>query len=269
VLAPFCKDPLTLRLFGVTNNNKDISTDLLRTVTIKLLNKFGIWGQSLQLNVKKRGAPPAGGGEVYFSCPIVKVLKPLGDLVDEGKIKRVRGVAFTAKCSQQIGLAMIDKVRGYFNTLLPDVFVYADHCKGKISGNSPGYALSLVCESTSGVVLSAECAFENDQALLHKSQNRSHHPEDVGERVSKLLLEEIEKGGCVDTLHQHIVLLLMILCPEDVSRVRLGALSLHTIECLRLYKLFFNTTFRIVSDNNTLLLSCRGVGFKNTARAAA
>ena len=42
--------------------------------------------------IKKRGAAPAGGGEVQFLCPIVKQVKTL-NFVDPGKIKRIRGVA--------------------------------------------------------------------------------------------------------------------------------------------------------------------------------
>ena len=50
-------------------------------------------------------------------------------------------------------------------------------------------------------------------------------PEDIGEMASKLLLQEIESGACVGTICQSIVLLFMCLCPEDVSRVRIGKIS--------------------------------------------
>lgn len=45
-----------------------------------------------EIEIKKRGAAPAGGGEVQFLCPIVKQVKTL-NFVDPGKIKRIRGVA--------------------------------------------------------------------------------------------------------------------------------------------------------------------------------
>ena len=38
----------------------------------------------------------------------------------------------------------------------------------------------------------------------------------------------VSQGGCVDTSTQSLVLLLMCLCPEDVSKVRLGPLSDYT-----------------------------------------
>ena len=41
----------------------------------------------------KRGAPPEGGGEVVFSCPVRRTLRPI-QFTDAGKIKRIRGLAY-------------------------------------------------------------------------------------------------------------------------------------------------------------------------------
>jgi RNA 3'-terminal phosphate cyclase-like protein len=86
-----------------------LKADILRTVTLPHLQQFGI-SEGLELRVcrfftsfsprltwneneiKKRGAAPAGGGEVQFLCPIVKQVKTL-NFIDPGKIKRIRGVA--------------------------------------------------------------------------------------------------------------------------------------------------------------------------------
>lgn len=46
------------------------------------------------LKVVRRGAPPRGGGQVVFDCPIVKKLKCV-QLTEMGRIRRVRGVAYT------------------------------------------------------------------------------------------------------------------------------------------------------------------------------
>lgn len=43
--------------------------------------------------VVKRGMAPGGGGEVFFSCPVRRTIKPV-QLTDPGKIKRIRGVAY-------------------------------------------------------------------------------------------------------------------------------------------------------------------------------
>lgn len=75
-------------LTGITNDNTDVSVDIFRAVTLPLLKHFGI-EEGMELKVKKRGAPPDGGGEVYFRCPLVRQVKSIF-LVDTGLVKRIR-----------------------------------------------------------------------------------------------------------------------------------------------------------------------------------
>lgn len=39
---------------------------------------------------------PGGGGEVHFSCPVRRTIKPV-QLTDPGKIKRIRGTAYPSQ----------------------------------------------------------------------------------------------------------------------------------------------------------------------------
>lgn len=41
-MAPFAKKPFALTLTGVTNNEQDPSVDVLRTVTLPLIRRFGV-----------------------------------------------------------------------------------------------------------------------------------------------------------------------------------------------------------------------------------
>lgn len=65
---------------------------------------------------------------------------------------------------------------------------------------------------------------------------------------AQLLLEEITRGGVIDTQSQAPCLLLMALGPEDVSKVRFGKLSPFTIQFLRDLKTFFGVTFKLQPD---------------------
>ena len=51
--------------------------------------------------------------------------------------------------------------------------------------------------------------------------------EDIGVLVSRLLCDEIAQGGCIDSAHQSLAILLMAFCPEDVSTLRVGKLAPH------------------------------------------
>ncbi|KAG6874237.1 hypothetical protein C0995_003783 [Termitomyces sp. Mi166 len=218
MLAPFCKTPLQLILRGITTDENDLSVDLLRTVTLPHLQLFGI-SDGLELRIKKRGAPPEGGGEIQFLCPIVKQVKTL-NFVEPGKIKRIRGIA------------------------------------------SPGYALSLLAESTTSAIHCAEAISKPGVA-----------PEDIGLEAARALMAEVNLGGCVDRKHQILVLLMMLLGSEDVGRCRMSEPTPRTrIQFLRDVKQFFGTSFKIVpaeSGSNQLLYSCYGTGYVNANRALA
>lgn len=218
-LAPFCKSSLQLHLSGVTNDAFDFSVDTLQNVTLPLLRNFGIDGISMK--VRKRGCPPKGGGVVELSFPIVRELKPIY-ITDAGLIKRVRGTAFCARISPVIITRVIDSARDVMNRFLPDVHIHTDHYKGSDGGNSPGYSLSLVAESTTGILMSSE--------RTAVSGVGGELPEVVGEEGALLMLEEIRRGGVVDSSHQCLVLQLMALGPEDVSK----ASNLFDLSTLRL-----------------------------------
>lgn len=257
LLAPFGKQPLHAILSGITNHNDnlDISVDLFRTVTIPNLNRFGI-DEGLELKIKKRGAPPNGGGRVIFRCPLIKSLKPI-QLVDMGQVVQVRGVVYTAKMNPNIGSRIARAAKGVLLKHISDVYIYTDHFKGDEAGLSPGFGLSLRAETTSGCLLSYELMGESGIV-----------PEEFAESCATQLLHEILRGGCVDTYSQSTSLVMMAVGPEDVSKIRLGKLSPNTISYLQHIRQFFDVTFQITPDTatKTTLLTCFGCGMKNLAK---
>ncbi|KAI0034015.1 18S rRNA biogenesis protein [Vararia minispora EC-137] len=262
MLAPFSKKPLNLTLRGITTDEKDLSVDLIRTVTLPHLELFGV-SDGLELRIKKRGAQPLGGGEVQFLCPIVKQVKTL-NFVEAGKIKRIRGIAHAVRVSPQFSNRMIEACRSVVNRYIPDVYLYSDVYKGEDSGKSPGYALSLLAESTTSALHCAEAVSRPGVA-----------PEDVALEASRLLLSEIQRGGCVDRKHQPLILLLMVLGSEDVGRCRMSSPTERTVQFLRDVRDAFGTSFKITpadktnSSSTDLLYSCYGTGYINANRTIA
>eukprot|EP00930_Biecheleria_cincta_P007014 TRINITY_DN10814_c0_g1_i2.p1 TRINITY_DN10814_c0_g1~~TRINITY_DN10814_c0_g1_i2.p1 ORF type:complete len:375 (-),score=71.94 TRINITY_DN10814_c0_g1_i2:67-1191(-) len=268
LLAPLAKQPVTIRLKGVTNSSQDMTCDTFRTATLPLLEKFGI-SEGLTFKIVKRGAPPEGGGEVVFGCPIIKAIQPV-ELLNEGKVKRVRGVAYTTKVSPQFSARMVDTARGILNDFLPDVWVYTDHSKGAACGNSPGYGISLVAETISRSLKSSDACADIDQAGGGGDEDSLDNPEGVGRAAAKRLLAEINLDGVVDTSHQALVLYFLSLGEEHApGRVRLSRLSPAAAQMLRHIRDFLGVIFSIredQGDGETVVLSCVGAGIKNTAR---
>ena len=210
-------------------------------------------------------------------------------------VKRVRGVAFSSKVSPQMVNRVVEAARGILNSFIPDVFVHTDHRRGPESGESPGYGATLVAKSTTGVLVAAEAAMQPKAGLVGSTEEATAAadedgpaakemgaavaeqvmtPEDIGKLVAARLLEEIRAGGCVDSAMQPLIIMLMALGPEDVSKVRFGSLSPQAVRTLRLLKEFLGVVFKIKAEEaakrtgaaGTVLLSCQGCGFKNTSK---
>ena len=214
-IAPFSKLAFKLTLTGITTKlASDPSVDIIRIGYAPLLKHYGLENADLvEVKIKKRGAFPLGGGEVYFSCPVIKNSVPFC-LLSEGKVLKVRGIATTMRISPQVANRLVASSRSILNTFLNDIYIHTDVFKGIESGNSPGYNLALQAETTKGSVYFFEAPGNPNEA-----------PEDVGVAVAKGLLGKIKMGGVVDPeLHQ--MLLLMIACgPEDLFKVKISALS--------------------------------------------
>ncbi|KAF9665343.1 hypothetical protein SADUNF_Sadunf16G0112900 [Salix dunnii] len=303
VLGLFSKKPLSIRLKGVvaffvgfaklfgpsacayslfsfltylkriTNDSKDPSVDTFRSTTLPLLKQFGVPSEGLELKIESRGAPPHGGGDVLLSIPNIQSLTAV-TWIDEGMVKRIRGVTFSTRVSSQFENTMIHAARGIFNHLLPDVHIFTDHKAGPQAGNSPGYGISLVAETTSGCFISADTAVSYarvEDGGVEDEKAELMSPEDVGEQIASVLLQEIEQGGVVDTTHQGLLFLLCALCGQDVSKIRVGKLIPHGIEVLRLIRDFLGVKFVIKPDpsTGTVILKCVGSGLKNLSRKSS
>ncbi|KDP27601.1 hypothetical protein JCGZ_19606 [Jatropha curcas] len=272
VLGLFSKKSLVIRLKGITNDSKDPCVDTFRSTTLPTLKRFGVPSEGLELKIESRGVPPHGGGEVLLSVPLVESLTAV-TWIDEGLVKRIRGVTFSAKVSSQFDTNMLHAARGILNPLLRDVHIFTDHrAKGPQAGNSPGYGISLVAETTTGCFISADTAVYHargdDIAEMEDKDKELMPAADVGEQVASLLLGEIEQGGVVDSTHQGLLFLLCALCPEDVSQIRVGKLSPYGIETLRNIRYFLGVKFVIKPDppSKTVILKCLGCGLKNLSR---
>ncbi|KAL3813343.1 hypothetical protein ACJIZ3_014611 [Penstemon smallii] len=273
VLGLFGKKPLSIRLRGITNDSKDPSVDTFRAATLPILKQFGVPSDGLQMKIESRGVPPHGGGEIILSIPIIQENLKAVNWIDEGMVKRIRGVTFSTRVSSQFENTMIHAARGIFNRLLPDVHIYTDHKAGDQAGKSPGYGISLFAETTSGCYISSDTAvsyarMEEEGEMDEEEKKELIPPEEVGEQIAAALLGEIEQGGVVDSSHQGLLFILCALCPQDVSKVRVGKLSPYGIQVLRNIRDFLGVKFVIKPDpsTGTVILKCVGCGLKNLSR---
>ncbi|KAL6011231.1 hypothetical protein ACLOJK_001676 [Asimina triloba] len=274
VLGLFAKKPLSIKLKGITNDSKDPSVDTFRTTTLHVLKRFGVPVEGLELKIESRGSPPRGGGEVLLKVPMIHSSLTAITWEDVGMVKSIRGVSFSTRVSPQFENSMIHSARGIFNLLIPDVHVFSDHKSGAQAGNSPGYGISLVAETTTGCLISADTAVSYargvDEDGFEDPERKPEltSPDELGIQAASMLLGEVEEGGVVDSTHQGLLFILCALCPQDVSKVRVGKLTQYAIETLRHIRDFLGVVFVIKPEpaTNTVTLKCVGCGLKNLSR---
>lgn len=127
ILGIFGKTGLNLSLTGNTDDDLDQSIDSFKSCMVHLLDQFGA-PNTLDIQVKKRGYAPKGGGVVKVTQQYVKQLDSIS-IIDEGKVKRIRGLVTSAKVSPQLTTRVVDKLREVFNDYIPDVWIHTDHYK--------------------------------------------------------------------------------------------------------------------------------------------
>jgi RNA 3'-terminal phosphate cyclase-like protein len=186
-IAMYGKESLNCILYGVTNDNDDISVDSFKSTTCSLIQRL-VFGDTVSLDIKRRAVYPSSNGMVRFKCPIVMFMNNF-DWLDEGKVKRVRGLAFTTKISASMSTRLVDACRGTFNNFLPDVWISVDNGKDKES--SPGYGLSLVAETTEGFFFCSDITNNVRESSQFKQLETNTAPEDLARKCSMSLLEDL------------------------------------------------------------------------------
>ena len=237
LVAPFCKTAINITLTGLSWCHLDQSVDLIKYSTLPLLKRFLGTDEGLDLKIKRRGMPPEGGGLITLQCPIKTKLRPI-QLVEPGKVKRIRGTAWACRVAPNTVNRIIESARSILNRFVSDVYIYSDHCSGEQAGKSPGFGISLLAETINEVKYTAEFA----------SSPRGQTPvlpEDVGKEAATLLLSEVWKGGCIDSVHQTLTIGLMAVAPADVNKVLIGPMTNATAQFLRTIFDFLAVRFHI------------------------
>ena len=271
----FGKNKLNLTLRGLSHAPGDVGIDSIVYAQVPLLKLFGV--EDVSIKVNSRG----GDCEAVICLSPVKKVNRI-QLVEPGKIKKVRGVAFTSKMNVQLGNRAAYAAKGLLHSFLPDIWIHTDHYKF----GEAALGITLVAESNTGCYLTSEFMANEKSHLEHLE---SDVPEDMGTLAVLHLLDEVMYGGCVDTSNQALALILMALAPDE-SKMLLGRVNLATIEILRLLLSVFNVRFTFLDQENpvytsqneeeeevevlpddlpkTTIISCIGIDYENMARIA-
>jgi RNA 3'-terminal phosphate cyclase (ATP) len=179
--------PSTLCVKGGTNATQAPQIDYTSNIFFPFLKRH--FGLELNLDIKKRGYFPRGGGEVL--CSVHHTTGPLRPitLVDRGSVVSVKGMAHVAGLPTHMAWTMAEKARAQ---LIAGGLNDRDiHITAMREGNERAIGAGA------GVVLWATT--ENDCLIGGSAvSQKGLQPSEVGERAAKELLRNLEHGGCVD-----------------------------------------------------------------------
>ena len=233
LLAPFSKAAVNVLFTGpgvITSATPsgDMSADSVRTAILPLYAQFGI-SNNIELRILRRSNPgPAGrggAGEVQLVFGHQVRLPKTVHVLNPGRVKKIRGVAYCTGVSASNNARMIEEARGVLNPMVADTYIFSDVSSAPYLPSTDkmkpsekkkigvGFGLSLVAESSTGSLYSADVASPPSGGTT---------PEDIGRQCAYQLLESISLGGCVSLAAVPTIMTLMAMGSEDVGRVRLG-----------------------------------------------
>ena len=233
LLAPFSKAQVNVLFTGpgvITSSTEhgDISVDTVRTAILPAFKAFGI-ERNLELRILKRSNAgkdgKGGGGEVQLVFGHQVRLPKTVHLLNPGRVKRVRGVAYATGVAGANNARLIEAARGVLNEFVPDTYIFSDVSSAPLvpapernNANAKrktgiGFGLSLVAETDANALYSADIA---------SPPTGGETPEDLGRKCALQLLEVIEEGGCASRVVAPTVLTLMAMGSEDVGRIAIG-----------------------------------------------
>jgi RNA 3'-terminal phosphate cyclase-like protein len=176
------KHPLSIILEGKTHEAADVSVksrqlETLAAVQLPLLKKIGVLAS---LKVLTRG----NAGRVELKVTPIKQLSVPVSLTDPGKIRRVRGTAYSARISTQMANRTSYAAKGVMMQFLPDVWIHTD----VIKGDTPLLGVSLSAESNTGAVHAVDFTKGEPSSV---EGLESDVPEDLGQLAALQLLDEL------------------------------------------------------------------------------
>ena len=239
LLAPFSKAPINVLFTGpgvITSATPtgDMSADSVRTAILPLYAQFGITN-NIEVRILRRSnvstVGKGGAGEVQLVFGHQVRLPKTVHITNPGRVKKIRGVAYCTGVSGSNNARMIEEARGILNRMTGDTYIFSDvSSRDKSNPNEKrktgvGFGLSLVAESSTGSLYSADLASPPGGGIP---------PEDVGRQCAHQLLETISSGGAVSLAAAPTVLTLMAMGSEDVGRLQLGKDVLSSEEMIGL-----------------------------------
>ncbi|XP_062252232.1 RNA 3'-terminal phosphate cyclase [Platichthys flesus] len=242
-----------LILKGGTNAEMAPQIDYTLKVFKPIVEKFGV---NFDCDVRMRGYYPKGGGEVMVEVNPIKELQPV-IMMERGNITKIHGRAFVAgvlpyRLAKDMAAAAVRTIRKE----IKDLYINIQSLQEKENASGNGNGIIIFAESSTG------CMFAGS-ALGKKGV----YADEIGFEAAEMLLRNIRHNGCVDEFLQDQLIIFMALA-KGTSRIRTGAVTLHTQTAIHIAEQLTSAKFTITKSEDelssgTYVIECQGSGATN------
>ena len=249
-VAAYAPEPVELEIRGGTDVPWSPPVDYVRFVLRPLLEKFGY---SFDLQLKKRGHYPKGGGVVVF-----RVDEPPGELravelVERGTILAIRGLSHCVRLPSHVAERQARAAETLLRRKYPDVPVKIDleyYPPGRDPHLGPG----------SGIVVWAE----TERSILGGDSlgAKGKRAEVVGEEAARKLIEDLETGKALDR-HASDMLIPFAALARGTSRLGGARLTLHAYTNLLVVEKLTGVRYKLEGEQDKpFTLTIEGIGLQ-------
>ncbi|KIK63775.1 hypothetical protein GYMLUDRAFT_71893 [Collybiopsis luxurians FD-317 M1] len=241
----------SLNLKGGTNATQAPQIDYTQNVFLPFVRRhFGI---KADVQIKKRGYFPKGGGEVLVTVtPLVHQLQSFR-LLERGEIRGIRGIAHLAGLPDHIGTRMVEGAKRCLSAQLGDVPIEIENRRER-NDNMAG--------AGSGIVLWAELeggGIIGGSAVGRKGIDAT----DLGVRAAQDLLRGLDAGGCVDEWLEDQIIIFMALADGLSEILTARQLQLHTRTAIWVAEQLTEAKFSTEElESGHTIIRCQGIGYR-------
>lgn len=210
VLAP---EPITFHIKGGTDVKWSPPIDYLQNVFTQVLHRLG---PIIELEQKKRGHYPKGGGEVYCRVTPIKELNPL-DLVDFGEISTASGVSHCVRLPSHVAERQATSAKKVIRERLGiEVNIETESYSKKDDPHlGPGSGIVLWADDVNGTRLGADSLGD-----------RGVRAEEVGIKAAKQLVSEVSAGKAIDS-HLADMIVPYLAVAKGESKIGISEVTSH------------------------------------------
>ena len=247
-VAAYAKRPSHLEVIGGTSVMRAMPVLMLKEVVWRALKEMGFKGE---LNIKREGFYPRGGGVVEASISPVEGLEPLR-LLEDVKISRIQGLSLCGRLLSHVAKRQAEAAeRSLREAGYHDLKIGRETLEGKRSPLSPGSLICLWVESETPCYFGSNALGE-----------RGKPAEEVGREAAESLLRQLKTGANVD-LHTADNLIIWCSLAKGESIFRTSELTMHTLTAVKLAEMITEARFEVEGDlEKSALIKCQGIGLK-------